>query len=1320
MATHPNRGIQGLGNYSYPSAQDTFTDREYFRELLRHAVEAAQKVSEYRVKVIYGAGGQGKSALKEEYFFKMYLDKLQLEDQTLLKVDVLDWEKNPQTRQADEGLLRIAEALINQGVPMPAFCLGFIRYQMLLAPASNLQQAYPFLFKMGQHADGVLGTLTDQLFSTITGSLAEVVAQGVPLVGYFAKQAVSTARQRLTEWLRRTQVKEVLGDLDELSRTKLLDRLPQLLAYDVGQYLRSGLDAPAEYPNKRIIITVDGYEGIWGNDMFNHPDRDAWMRRLVECLPGVLFVFFGRDRLRWADIMENSAYDDILDQHIMQGLSDEDAECFLRQTGIAEADIRLEIVRSAKDRDNPDDGCLPFYLDLQARQYHEMKNNGRQPTPASFGRGGHQSVVNHFYEHLQEPVADSLKQFSLANYLDKEIIELFRTHHFIEPNAVKLPELRHYSFIKERGDKLTMHGLMREMSQRIVLDEFGPHRAHLIQQMLFEYFEAKLQAIRTAGEQELTAAAETLLEQAAYHKQRADASGYTVWVLGHARHFYGQDVHGALLAALGNGEQLLMARKATETDKTNFIYDDFTAEELTDLAELKYWLAQRYHWGERLEPAAQEATTCLLYLGAALPEKPLMQLRKQAANDQPLPSYATRQLQLLIDANCLRAGVRCEQDRYVEAGQDYNDAKKLATDFGLRFDEYTLHKFYGLIGRFSEAEPFIFKTYQQYATRPAEADEKEHELVRALVATDLARTLRLQQRFDEAIRYYDEACALYRHYCGPQHTYTLYAQLGLVSALSQQGTDLVRASALLQEVQDAFDKLYHRNHVNMGHLASRWASLIFRLDRPQVAAQYHQQAIKILGEQLGPSCQPVLRATIEQGLMGQQLNQSGQTAHAFENSPLLLARIMQKKYQEFKNAFSVFSPEFHEGLAVAAEALATHGEYEAAALLAAHRAEYVRIAHSRTAIRLQHFLHEPVAPADLSALLELFSTVLSLPTNPAQVSLQKITLPFYSAWRLYEIQYHNTPQAVRRYVLSDGAHCYCINYKNDAIYAVNQLDVEITADNVVAYAAFFFDACCGRHGFYHFITDPYELPWQVDVQITDEFKASLSAKLQPIKVIAETDTHFVLQAFILFKNALFRAKAIIIHTGPDRGKVYLDEETLLVLRETGEMLVRVPTDDPIKPRYTTLDDVEVPLQYSEQADEQLPLCIDPEYEVSSVAPPTQSGQTPFGQLSLVFRFGTDMLELLLLTYKGEERPDWGQLLAQSKKLLAKLAAQEAIALTELIPPLQKTRELCKLMLENSDFEPDDFRYRNIAAIHRTAEELLRKLPALYQEQADSI
>src|SRR5690606_12065309 len=131
----------------------------------------------------------------------------------------------------------------------------------------------------------------------------------------------------------------------------------------------------------------------------------------------------------------------VIQQHLMTGLLDRDADQYLQQVPIPEKDIREVIITSSKSTAGPGEGCLPFYLSLQVDTYAHIRNQEKPVRVEDFG-GSQQKIVNHFFEYINTITASAIQVLAIPNIIDEAVIEeLIRTN-YISPSAVTITDLK--------------------------------------------------------------------------------------------------------------------------------------------------------------------------------------------------------------------------------------------------------------------------------------------------------------------------------------------------------------------------------------------------------------------------------------------------------------------------------------------------------------------------------------------------------------------------------------------------------------------------------------------------------------------------------------------------------------------------------------------------------------------------------------------------------------------------------------------------------------------------------------------------------------
>ncbi|MEA1983261.1 MAG: tetratricopeptide repeat protein, partial [Campylobacterota bacterium] len=269
-------------------------------------------------------------------------------------------------------------------------------------------------------------------------------------------------------------------------------------AYDIDNYKK-------KHPQKKVVIFLDTYEALWQNvrNESNRLSQDVWIRDgLVSELQNVLFVICGREKIIWAE--DDSAWESDLNQHILGGLSENDAKSFLDSCNIEDIVIQDEIIKSSEG--------LPFYLDLSVDTYYKIKDSGKTPSVQDFSEVGKDDIFERFMRYLSLQEKETLKVLAHARFYTKDIFSLLVDTFKTAYPVTAMAELNTFSFISQEDDIFFIHDLMRKSlisSQSTDLKED-------VNTTLFNLYDEKLQDldIKNISEESIEA-----LHEAFYHKE---------------------------------------------------------------------------------------------------------------------------------------------------------------------------------------------------------------------------------------------------------------------------------------------------------------------------------------------------------------------------------------------------------------------------------------------------------------------------------------------------------------------------------------------------------------------------------------------------------------------------------------------------------------------------------------------------------------------------------------------------------------------------------------------------------------------------------
>jgi tetratricopeptide (TPR) repeat protein len=331
---------------------------------------------------------------------------------------------------------------------------------------------------------------------------------------------------------------------------------------------------------------------------------------LVKETPGVLFVLFGRDRLRWAEV--EPEWTEVLDQHRLGALSPEDADDFLLKVPVPEPDLRARMIQGARG--------LPFYLDLQVDLYESLKNQGRTPELTQFG-GSEPEILNRFLDHLGDTAARALTVLAHCRRFDEALwLHLGREFMGGLP-PFSFGELHGFSFVEElEGGWLSLHALMREaLCARTAEQE--PLLHERLHRSLFGWWDEFCQP---PDSRSITPVHEMALEEAESHRTTFERDTLGDWAAERDTVFYAaaryalvQELWKAVLIS----EELVLGREDINLARTLTNLGNITGrkgefDDALALQERALQIAER-----KLGPDHQDVAIILRNLGVAFERK---------------------------------------------------------------------------------------------------------------------------------------------------------------------------------------------------------------------------------------------------------------------------------------------------------------------------------------------------------------------------------------------------------------------------------------------------------------------------------------------------------------------------------------------------------------------------------------------------------------------------------------------------------------------------------------------------------------------------
>ncbi|SNY56817.1 hypothetical protein SAMN06297280_3142 [Arsukibacterium tuosuense] len=444
------------------SAQRYFTDRDEPRAIFAKYLNA-NSTEEHQILNFYGIGGVGKSRLITEF-----VNSVKKSDRwTPLTLDM-----------AQANLHESAAALLNlrnqlaKALPkfkFRSFDYVYATYWQKLNPSIDLSDSS---FDILENSD-LLTEIGTNLFDTLEAVPGLGIINKVAKLGKKANSAINSW------WLKRGC--SITQQLEQKQSNEIKLWLPAYFAQDIHDFLD-------EYPQHRVCVFFDTYEALWENNTSAGKffEVDEWVRELVGHLPQFLFVIAGREKLRWLET--DPDWNDVIDSHILERLSDKDSTLFLERCGIANNTIASAIAISSEGS--------PFYLDLAVDSYRKLLSSGKSPDITDFMGKTPRELLDRFIRYLDRNELASLKVLALCRTYDVDLFSALMKAFETGYSPVNFAEFNRYSFIHHINEHdFTISALMK----RAMIDYLEKDTQIRVRSFLYHYFRDKITDLALEG-----------------------------------------------------------------------------------------------------------------------------------------------------------------------------------------------------------------------------------------------------------------------------------------------------------------------------------------------------------------------------------------------------------------------------------------------------------------------------------------------------------------------------------------------------------------------------------------------------------------------------------------------------------------------------------------------------------------------------------------------------------------------------------------------------------------------------------------------------
>ncbi|MCK0509769.1 tetratricopeptide repeat-containing protein [Aromatoleum buckelii] len=484
--------------------------RAFFIELL-----ARPFILSKPIKVFYGVGGAGKTALREKSINDF---RAEMQDQggpplAFAQVDLDSDTFTPEYPIFDFFSRHLRTALKHAGCSLPLFdiyCLAW-KARMAESAAFSRDEIEEFL-GAPEKVSEVVGSIWAQ-FTDLATSI-----KGVNLA---LKAAIAFRDSR-----RAKRYAERFPNLElaELASADFEKHAHDVLAGDLLDFLEAQGERNS-HPYA-LCIAVDGFERIQSTTNARNSQwaLQALCDRLAthEPQPRCGFVFFGRNRVLWRILYDHrddapeETWDALIEQHCVGGLSLEDARLFLGQVMdwytahatdsvcgqilqimVTNGDAILDAAEESP-AESTERSFHPFALDLAIKQIGTHRDHF--DSRVHLGHG-HKDLQERFLRYMPASQLSALQSLALALEFDEGVFQVLVSRHVIK--GIQIQDFHDLvgpdnSHVLPIGQTYRFHSKMQEALLSNLKDQQnGPKKAEtVINVLVAHYSELLAQGVR--------------------------------------------------------------------------------------------------------------------------------------------------------------------------------------------------------------------------------------------------------------------------------------------------------------------------------------------------------------------------------------------------------------------------------------------------------------------------------------------------------------------------------------------------------------------------------------------------------------------------------------------------------------------------------------------------------------------------------------------------------------------------------------------------------------------------------------------------------
>lgn len=338
------------------------------------------------VFVFTGNSGIGKTALRNAFVEQALIPNK-------IPHAVLDYDGNPDVRPIDATARSIRRQLGTYGVRTPVFDYLYARYYELSTGAKISSKNFPPELEGGVSIlEKILGV----------GNVTQII-EGVSQLGLLEKE-----RLQHKEWLYRAR---------ELEPFEILNILPEVLAEDLQEAMKSQNPNILRTAGVRICLLFDAYELIEESQL-----DDTLHRKLILLTPHLLRVVFSQSSVPWVRKYPREWYGKVRPFPALGNLSRPDVREFLKQREIPNPSLQEQLYRLTNG--------YPFHLELAADVCHAIEETTRWKPSVDDFQGAAQAIniteelIHRLFKHMKENEKELLELTAYPRWISAEMLNV--------------------------------------------------------------------------------------------------------------------------------------------------------------------------------------------------------------------------------------------------------------------------------------------------------------------------------------------------------------------------------------------------------------------------------------------------------------------------------------------------------------------------------------------------------------------------------------------------------------------------------------------------------------------------------------------------------------------------------------------------------------------------------------------------------------------------------------------------------------------------------------------------------------------------------